>query len=233
MKRFLPILILFILTSCEGPRSKKGTVYDSKTKEPLSEVTIRFYGKESKTDSLGQFDISAFIGCTTKCNDFEVYFEKNGYETLYVNFSREFDKEVIGGQLVDIYLKSTRNEQPTFAENKLSNRVRIYSWVMLLISTLTFLISLFLKVRFKILWIALVLSGNFLIGYNVITNEYDLDIFNSIIAGIYRYKWDNYFIPLGTFAYWVYYFGFYRRLTTKTSEFIADEKPPSTQQSAP
>jgi hypothetical protein len=230
MKRFLPVLLLFILASCEGPRSKQGTVFDSITKEPLDEVTIRFYGEENKTDSLGEFDISAFIGCTTKCNDFEVYFEKKGYETLYVNFSNEFDKNVIGGQHVEIYLRPTTDKQPPFTESGFSNGVLTYSRVMLLICAVTFLISLFLKVKLKVLWIIGILWGNLSLSYNVITTNFDLSVFDSFVRGIYQYKWDVYFIPLGTIAYWVYYFAFYRRLTTKTSKFIADEKPPSTQQ---
>jgi hypothetical protein len=217
MRNIIPILILFILTSCEGPRSKQGAVFDAVTKEPLDKVTIRFYGKESKTDSLGQFDISAFIGCTTKCNPFEAYFEKKGYETLYINFSNEFDKNEHGGQHVEIFLKPTTDKQPVFAQSNFSKGVLTYSKVMVLIGALTFFISLFLKVKFKLLWIVAILWGNLSLGYNVITTNFDLSIFDSFARGIAQYKWDIYFIPLGTIVYWVYYFGLYKRVTIKTS----------------
>jgi hypothetical protein len=218
MRKIIPILILFILTSCEGPRSKQGTVFDAMTKEPLDEVTIRFYGKESKTDSLGQFDISAFIGCTTRCNPFEAYFEKNGYETLYVNFRNEFDKSELGGQPIEIYLKPTTDKQPIFTESNFSDGVLTYSRIMLLIGAITFFLSLFLKIKLKLLWIVGILWGNFSLSYNVITTNFDLSIFDSFVRGIYQYKWDIYFIPLGTIAYWVYYFGLHKRLTTKTTK---------------
>ncbi len=214
MKEIIIVCILLALAGCEAMMSRKGIVVSSDTHEPIPGVTIRYYGKINMSDSLGRFDIGAFIGCgLQECPPFEVYFEKVGYELRYVNFSKEYGGYSGHDKEVEIALTpiQTINKREILGQKESSKGVLTCSRIAMLISFLTLLASFFLKIRFKLLWILLILWGNVSISYNVITENLDWGLFHFFLSRIYQYKWNIFLIPTGSAAYWVYYFGFYRK----------------------
>jgi hypothetical protein len=213
MKKIILVCALLVLMGCEAMMSRKGIVVSSDTREPIPGVTISYYGKKNVSDSLGRFDIGAFIGCgLQECPPFEVYFEKVGYELRYVNFSKEYGGYSGHDKEVEIALTPIQTIDKRVGGQKESSKgVLTYSRIAMLISFLTLLASFFLKIRFKLLWILLILWGNVSISYNVIMGTLNWDFLHFFLSRIYQYKWNIFLIPMGTVAYWVYYFGFYRK----------------------
>jgi len=212
MMQIIIVCTLLFLVGCEAMMSRKGIVVSSDTHEPIPGVVIRYYGKQNVSDSLGRFDIGAFIGCgLQECPPFEVYFEKKGYQLRYVNFSKEYGGYSDHDKEVEITLTPTINKEVGFGQKESTKGVLTYSRIAMLISFLTLLISFFLKIRLKLLWIFLILWGNLSVSYNVITGDLDWGFLHFIMSRIYQYKWNIFLVPVGTAAYWIYYLGFYRK----------------------
>src|SRR5689334_22759282 len=105
---FFLVSILF-LYSCDCMQEAKGVVLDNESGEPIANValgkyatfdTANSYSRRSFTDDKGRFDYSSIGGGFGSC-EFELYFSKDGYESMKVRFQQSSDNDTI-------YLKRMR-----------------------------------------------------------------------------------------------------------------------------
>ncbi|MCL2682079.1 MAG: hypothetical protein FWE63_01170 [Bacteroidales bacterium] len=75
--------LIFFISSCEGHRWAEGTIYDSKTEEPIDSVlcVVKNGSDVQYSDSLGKYLVHGpFGGCVFGCKDAVVEFFKTGYK---------------------------------------------------------------------------------------------------------------------------------------------------------
>jgi hypothetical protein len=97
MKNFLFLhFAVILLSSCDCMQRASGVVLDNGTKQPLEKVSLGKFEKEDTSNSYtrrrytngkGHFEYSSVGGAFGNCG-FDLYFSKEGYETLKVRFEQ-------------------------------------------------------------------------------------------------------------------------------------------------
>ena len=103
MKKLLVFLILLLLISCDKEVGEHGVVQDAATGERIADVEVYLISDQGEstrmTDSIGYFNNYIFFSCGIgSCKtDYNLTFEKNGFETLTIdsNFSRSSNAEYV------------------------------------------------------------------------------------------------------------------------------------------
>lgn len=106
----LSLIILLVLTSCEGVNEIKGVVLNFNDRRPIDSVQIIYKSKHSSlktqidtiySDSNGCFQIGELIMCVPKCPDIEIIFTKKNFQTY---------KKIFKGKIIRDTLKILMKE---------------------------------------------------------------------------------------------------------------------------
>ena len=206
LKRILGLVILsFILSSYDPPHYYlKGVVVDKTTLKPIDSVliSVREYST-LYTDSLGGFIIDQMGGGS----EFEVLFERKGYEPKFSNFSnRHFDSDS-----TTIKLQPTNKVyKPALSRNQLRFINTLIKIVFSLLNVLT-LIFIFVndKIRLRYIWISGILFLNLI--FNLLYLDYSLLSYEIIHAPFFLTGyWNNPYslkiaAPVVSIAFWILY----------------------------
>ena len=206
------IIILFfslvLLISCEGVIRGKGKVISAYDKSSIDSVKISFFNTVAYSDKNGNFEIGEFVGCVPSCPDLEVLLTKQGYETKYINLTKEDAK---GKALADIIIELTPTiEKVTELSNNKSKTVLYYlSITTAIISFLTLIFLLFVNVNKKIVWVLIILFGTILINYNYLARNISIHALRPSIFLFLKYTfeptWYRCNLPIGLITFWIYY----------------------------
>ena len=225
MKYILIFLIAILLTSCEGVVEGNGVIISSADKKPIDSVCVFWTNGHMKsyTDSLGKFEIGSFCGCVPDCPDLELLFYKKGYETKYVNFS----KENYGYKDTEIILLTPTNEiSRTIVKTTFEQFLKYFNLIFVsLFNVFTLIVvcrTKFSLLANKVLWTILILFFSTTLKYNYYSGEIDLSLFSFFVQltvmKIYYIGWYLYFLPTPALIFWTYHF--YKKKTGK--KLLAD-----------
>ncbi|MFN5002889.1 MAG: hypothetical protein ACK514_15495 [Bacteroidota bacterium] len=217
IRRLLIIISIWtLLTSCEGILSGSGKVISSLDKSPIDNVRIKCRTKETHTDSLGNFEIEQFVGCPTGCPDLELILTKTGYETKYVNLTRE-NPEKMPIEGVTIELTPTHKAQADIWNNNIGGFLYYASMVIAGLGVITLVLLFMIKVSNRAIWFFAIFLGTIAIHYNFLADTFDFKILRPVTQfnpqHYFDPAWYKLSLPVGVIAFWTYYF---RRLRKKT-----------------
>jgi hypothetical protein len=86
----LCLFSLFIfLVSCEGRIQGEGKIISATNQLPIDSVKISWLDKIIYSDKNGNFSFNEFVGCVPSCPALELILTKQGYETKYLNLTKE------------------------------------------------------------------------------------------------------------------------------------------------
>jgi hypothetical protein len=206
LKRILGLVVLsFILSSYDPPHYYlKGVVVDKITLAPIDStlISVREYSSQY-TDSLGGFTIEQMGGGS----EFEVLFEKKGYEPKFYNFSnRSFDSDS-----TTIKLQPTNKiYKPALSQNqhRFINTLIKIAFSLLNVFTLIFILVND-KIRWRYLWITAILFINLI--FNLLYLDYSLLSYEIIHSPFFLTGyWNNPYslkiaIPIIAIVFWFLY----------------------------
>lgn len=205
-----------LLTSCEGIVRGNGKVISAEDKSPIDSVRIKWMTEEVYTDSLGRFEIGQFVGCVTGCPDLELVLEKSGYETKYINLTKENPKE-FPIEKVTIELKTTEKVQADIWNNKLGDFLYYATMIIAGLSLVTLVILFIIKVDNRLFWFFVVFLGTIGFQYNFLADIFDFKILRPVTQFNPEHyldpAWYKLSLPIGAIAFWIFYF---KRLRKKT-----------------
>jgi hypothetical protein len=221
LKRILGLVTLsFILSSYDPPHFYlKGIVVDEITLVPIDSVliSVREYSSQY-TDSLGVFEINQMGGGS----DFEMLFERRGYEPKYHNFSNDhYDSD-----FTTIKLQPTNADyKPPHSRNQLRfvNTLIKIAFSLLNIFTLIFIL-IKSDIQWRYLWITGILFLNLV--FNLLYLDYSLLSYEIIHAPFFlRGYWNNPYslkvaVPLTSIIFWILYKLKSELITGKESKVI-------------
>lgn len=169
-----------LLFSCEGVIRGKGKVISAHDKLSIDSVKISFFSTVVYSDKNGNFEIGEFVGCVPSCPDLEVLLAKQGYETKYVNLTKESAK---GKAFTDLTIELTPAiEKVTEVSHDKSKSIFYYvSITTAIISFLTLIFLVFSTVKNKILWMFIILFCTLLIQYNYLAKDLSIHVFRPSI----------------------------------------------------
>jgi len=206
LKRILGLVILSFLLSSYDPAHYylKGVVVDKTTLIPIDSVriSVREYST-LYTDSLGGFTIEQMGGGS----EFEVLFDRKGYEPNFLNFSnRKYDSDS-----TTIKLQPTNKVyKPALSQNQLRFINTLIKIAFSLLNVLT-LIFIFVndKIHLRYVWILGILFLNLI--FNLLYMDYSLLSYEIIHAPFFlEGYWNNPYslkiaVPIVSLAFWIIY----------------------------
>jgi hypothetical protein len=206
LKRILGLVILSFILSSYDPAHYylKGVVVDKITLIPIDSVliSVREYST-LYTDSLGGFTIEQMGGGS----DFEVLFERKGYEPKFLNFSnRKYDSDS-----TTIKLQPTNKVyNPALPRNQLRFINTLIKIAFSLLNVFT-LIFIFVndKIRWQYFWIIGILFINLI--FNLLYLDFNLIGYEIIHAPFFLTGyWNNPYalkiaVPIVSLAFWIIY----------------------------
>mgnify|MGYP000843671203 FL=1 len=173
MKKQLVYLIALLLlqTSCDRVFTMSGHVIDE-LGNPINNAKIVTSEKETLySDSLGYFMLNLY-GPGSYSDKLEVLVTKKGYETKYFDLSQQKD-------IHDLSLRmktSNRELIPSYPKST----VRLFYLINLIITNLFIISTLFFilykKIKYKWIWMLLILVANITIQVNYINGHWNVDI---------------------------------------------------------
>lgn len=206
LKRILGLVVLsFILSSYDPPHFYlKGVVVDKTTLIPIDSVliSVREYSM-LYTDSLGGFIIEQMGGGS----EFEVLFERKGYEPKFLNFSnRNFDSDS-----TTIKLQPTNKfYKPVLSGNQLRFINTLIKIAFSLLNVLT-LIFIFVndKIRLRYVWISGILFLNLIFNLFYLDNSllsYEIIHAPFFLTGYWNSPYSlKIAVPIVSLAFWILY----------------------------
>ncbi|MEB2782992.1 hypothetical protein U3A58_21640 [Algoriphagus sp. C2-6-M1] len=209
LTKILSLTLWTLLFSCEGVVRGTGKVISSLDKLPIDSVRIKWGANETFTDSLGHFEIGEFVGCPTGCPDLELVLTKVGYETRYVNVTEE-NQGLIYVENITIELNQTDKVQADIWNNKVGDFLYYSSMTIAGLGLITLVMLLLIKVDNRLFWFFLIFFGTVGFHYNFLADIYDFKILRPVTHFNPPHKldpaWYKLSLPLGTIAFWIYYF---------------------------
>jgi hypothetical protein len=223
LKRILGLVILsFILSAYDPPHFfLKGVVVDKITLRPIDSalISVREYSSQY-SDSSGSFTIKQMGGGS----DFEVLFEKKGYEPKFYNFSnRNYDSDS-----TTIKLQPTNTVfKPALSQNQLRfiNTLIKIAFSLLNVFTLIFIL-INAEIRWQYIWIAGILFINLI--FNLLYLDLNLISYEIIHAPFFLSGyWNNPYsvkiaVPIISIVFWILYY-FRRNLIKEDVLVIRNE----------
>jgi hypothetical protein len=197
------------LVSCEGVVKGSGKVISAVDKLPITYVRIKWRAEETYTDSLGNFEIGQFVGCPTGCPELELTLEKVGYETKYINVTKENGGAMHNKDLT-IELTPTDKVQTDILNNKFGNVLYYTSMVIAGLGLLTLFVPFILKVDKRWLWFFIIFFGTIAFQYNFLAHVFNFKILRPVTQFNPPHfrdpAWYKLSLPIGAILFWKYHF---------------------------
>lgn len=202
----LCIFSLFILlASCEGIIQGDGKIISATNQLPIDSVKISWFGKIVYSDKNGNFSFHEFVGCVPACPDLELVLKKQGYETKYINLTKENEKHKSVFKLIP-----TNNNTGDISHTKAKNFLFYLSIVTAIISLFTLITLSIIKINKKAVWFVIISFGTATIYYNYLAKITELKVFRPSLFVFIKYTfeptWYQLNLPIGVFVFWTYYF---------------------------
>ena len=213
-KIFIYIIIVLVLASCDSTCIMSGKVVSDVDGEVITNAQI--VTSEDITiysDSTGSFKLNLF-GPGLRSDKLEVLVSKDGYETKYFDLSKCED-------INNITLKLKPYNTPFITKYPSSFVLSAYYVNLIIVNLLacfTLCFIFFKKVKYRWLWIALILLANLTLKVNYINGDIDVDFVH------FPFYLKNYLfypftikVPIlfSTIAFWSIYFMNRNRIVKK------------------
>ena len=170
-KIFIYITIILALTSCDHTFIMTGKVISDVDGEIITNAQIvTSEGITIYSDSTGSFKLNLF-GPGPRSDKLEVLVSKDGYETKYFDLSKYED-------INNITLILKPYKAPFVTKYPSSFVVSAYYVNLIIVNLLacfTLFFIFFKKVKYRCLWIALILLANLTLKVNYINGDIDVD----------------------------------------------------------
>lgn len=193
------------MSSCEGIIQGKGKIISSNNKLPIDSVKINWLGKIVYSDKSGNFSFDEFVGCVPSCPELELFLTKQGYETKYINLTKENEKHNYVFELIP-----TNKNIGNLSQEKSKNFLFYVSIVTAIISLLTLITLPLLKIKNKSIWFIIILFGTTSIYYNYLAKFTQFKVFRPSLFVFFKWTfeptWYLINLPLGLIIFWTYYF---------------------------
>lgn len=103
-KLWIFIVVISLLTACDCIYELKGVAVDSQTRLPITDVTVsKHWIKTPNLDDVTTTDTEGYFlldGIAGRCGQFELRFEKEGYQTRLATLSHtEYDTVMLTSNL--------------------------------------------------------------------------------------------------------------------------------------
>ncbi len=201
----LYILLFFLISSCEGIIQGKGKIISASSQLPIDSVKIDWFGRVEYSDKNGNFSSSQFVGCVPSCPDLELILIKEGYQSKYVNLT----KENKNGKLV-FQLVPTNKNVSDFSNRSSKNFLFYLSVITAVLSLITLLVLALIEVKNKKLWFAFILFGTVSLFYNYLEERIEVSIFRPslfvFLQHTFQPTWYKLNLPIGLIIFWIYYY---------------------------
>lgn len=197
------------MCSCEGIVLGGGKIVSSKDQKPIDSVLVYWTNGKIKTysDSSGMFKHEMFCGCVPDCPDLELIFYKKGFETKYLNFTKEYGHAT---DSIIVQLNPTVELDKEIKETGFETFLKYFNVLLSIFNIFTLVIICCVKIKWKPLWIISCIFFSITLKYNYYNNEFDISFFSFFVQlrylQIYYIGWYLFFIPVTTIAFWLYYF---------------------------
>ena len=149
---FIPIILL--LTGCEGTVRGTGKIISSKDSKPIDSVFVYWTQLSSETtysDSLGKFKIGTFCGCVPDCPELELLLYKKGYETKYINLTKERRNRK---DTLTVIMTPTNDVSREIKKDSFEQFLKYFNIIAIsLFNVFTLIIICCIKLKNKTLWI--------------------------------------------------------------------------------
>ena len=206
---FILIFSFTLLSSCEGVIRGKGKIISAHDNSSLDSVKISYFSTVVYSDKNGNFNIEEFGGCVPSCPDLEVLLTKRGYETKYVNLTKESAKGLASADLI-IELIPTSKNITDISHSKWKSVFYYLSVSTVIVSFLTLIILLFINFKRKFIWMLIIIFVTILIQYNYLSRNTSIHALRPSIFVFFEFAfeptWYRCNLPIGLIAFWIYYF---------------------------
>jgi len=193
------------MVSCEGIIQGDGKIISASNQLPIDSVKINWLSKVIYSDKDGKFSFHEFVGCVPACPDLELVLTKQGYETKYINLTKENEKHKSVFELIP-----TSNNIGNLSHGKSKNFLFYLSIITAIISLVTLIALSIIKINNKLIWLVIILFGTTSIYYNYLANVTELKLFRPslfvFIKWAFEPTWYRLNLPLGLIIFWAYYF---------------------------
>jgi hypothetical protein len=197
--------LLLLMTSCEGIIQGNGKIISASNKLPIDSVKINWLSKVVYSDKDGKFSFHEFVGCVPACPDLELVMTKQGYETKYINLTKENEKHRSVFELIP-----TNNNIDNLSHDKSKDFLFYLSIITAIISLFTLIALSLLKISNKAIWFVIILFGTTSIYYNYLAKVTELKVFRPslfvFIKWTFEPSWYKLNLPIGLIIFWVCYF---------------------------
>jgi len=193
------------MVSCEGIIQGDGKIISASNQLPIDSVKINWLSKVIYSDKDGKFSFHEFVGCVPACPDLELVLTKQGYETKYINLTKENEKHKSVFELIP-----TSNNIGNLSHGKSKNFLFYLSIITAIISLVTLIALSIIKINNILIWLVIILFGTTSIYYNYLANVTELKLFRPslfvFIKWAFEPTWYRLNLPLGLIIFWAYYF---------------------------
>lgn len=209
MKIISLLLITLILCSCEGIVDGNGKIISSIDKKPIDSVLVYWTNENEKaySDSNGRFEIGSFCGAVPDLPELELLFYKKGYETKYINFTKEYQ---FATDSLTVEMVPTLKPSEEIKERPFENFLKHFNTLISLFNVFTLIVICRTKLKHKTLWILALIFLSLTVKYNYYSGDITVNPLSFFLQyrflKIYYIGWYLFFIPLTSLVFWTYYF---------------------------
>jgi hypothetical protein len=209
MKIISLLLITLIFCSCEGIVDGNGKIISSIDKKPIDSVFVYWTNENERaySDSIGRFEIGSFCGAVPDLPELELIFYKKGYETKYINFTKEYK---FATDSLTIEMVPTSNSSDEIKERPFETFLKYFNTLISLFNVFTLIFICRSKLKHKTLWILALIFLSLTVKYNYYSGDITANPLSFFLQyrflKIYYIGWYLFFIPLTSLVFWTYYF---------------------------
>jgi hypothetical protein len=196
---------MILIASCEGIIQGKGKIISSSNQLPIDSVRITWFDKTIYSDENGNFSFDEFVGCVPSCPDIELVLTKPGYKPKYINLTKENNENKTVFELIP-----TNDNFNNLSRNNSKQFLFYLSIATALISLFTLIILAVINLKYKLVWLVIVLFGTFTVFYNYLAGITEFKVFRPSFFIFIKYtfepSWYLVNLPIGLIIFWIYYF---------------------------
>ncbi len=205
VKNFCIFYLLILLVSCEGIIHGDGKIISAINQLPIDSVKINWFDKIVYSDKNGNFSFHEFVGCVPECPDLELVLTKQGYESKYINLSKENENHKSVFQLIP-----TNKNIDDLSDVKSKSFLFYLSIITAIISLFTLIALSIIKINNKAIWFVIIFFGTITIYYNYLAKVTELKALRPSLFIFIKYTfeptWYQLNLPIGLILFWIYYF---------------------------